>query len=227
MDKLGSKRTCLNEFFDVPCRYILRIQYIGCTLPCQGRGTGSIPVIRSMLFGLFSKITREKTLSEKIANSDAGVYLYILFPIAVAFLLTFGGARLISHFDPGFFIHIVPGLHIHHYSYGVFVLAMAGYVALVNNSPRDRYLTSLLYGMGLGLVFDEFGLWLRLSDASAARWSYDGVVVLIAFFILMISAESGIRMWNRHFAKKTAREAAQKEPVLDLEEDLLEVPPTP
>jgi len=176
-----------------------------------------------MFFGIFSKITREKTLSEKIANSDAGVYLYILFPIAVAFLITFGGARLISHLRPDFFVKIVPGLHIHHYSYGVFVLAMAGYIALVNDSPRDRYLTSLLYGTGLGLVFDEFGLWLRLSDESTARWSYDGVVVLIAFFILMISAESGMRVWDRHFSKKKA----EKEALLALEKNVFEVPPTP
>lgn len=176
-----------------------------------------------MLFGLFSKITREKTLSEKMANSDAGVYLYILFPIAVAFLLTFGGARLISHYHPDFFIKVVQDLHIHHYSYGVFVLAMAGYIALVNESPRDRYLTSLLYGLGLGLVFDEFGMWLRLTDETAARWSYDGVVVLIGFFILMISAESGMRVWNRHFGKKKPIIEAP----VDLKNDLFEVPPTP
>lgn len=155
-----------------------------------------------MIFSIFSKITRKDILTRKIIANDGGVYLYILFPIAVAFLITFGGARLLSHLRPDFFIKIIPGLHIHHFAYGIHVLALSGYLALVNDRPRNTYLISLLYGFGLGLAFDEFAIWLRLSDDSTARWSYDGVVVLIAFFLLLISAESGSKMWKRHFAKK-------------------------
>lgn len=155
-----------------------------------------------MLFSIFSKITQRDTLTKKIVAKDSGVYLYILFPITVAFLIAFTGARIISHLDPSFFLHIVKGVHVHHFAYGIIILAASGYLALINNDPRSKYLIALLHGLGLGLAFDEFGIWLRLSDNSSARFSYDGVIVLIAFFILMISAESGVRMWNRHFGKK-------------------------
>ncbi len=155
-----------------------------------------------MLFGIFSKITQRDALTKKITARDSGVYLYILFPITVAFLIAFTGSRIISHVDPTFFLHIVKGVHIHHFAYGILLLAASGYLALVNNSPRSKYLIALLHGLGLGLAFDEFGIWLRLSDNSSARFSYDGVVVLIAFFILMISAQSGSRVWRRHFGKK-------------------------
>lgn len=191
--------------------------------PCQGSEMGSTPITRSMLFGLFSKLTREKTLSEKMASSDAGVYLYMLFPIAVSFLITFGLSRLVSHLRPDFYVKLIPGLRIHHYSYGIFILAMAGYIALVNTSARDRYLTSLLYGVGLGLAFDEFGFWLRLTDESSARWSYDGLIVLVAFFILMVSAESGMQMWDRHFHKKPP----EKSLILASEKAPMEPPLTP
>jgi hypothetical protein len=77
--------------------------------------------------------------------------------------------------------------------------------------------------MALGLAFDEFGIWLRLSDASSARASYDGVVVLIAMFVLMISAESGSKMWVRHFSKKPA----QIGPISTLEKAVFEPPSTP
>ncbi len=126
----------------------------------------------------------------------------MLFPIAVAFLITFGGSRLISRINPNFYIQIVEGIHIHHFAYGIIVLAVSGYLALVSIKPRDKYLIALFHGLGLGLAFDEFGMWLWLTDDNAARWSYDGMLVLIAFFILMISAESGARVWNHHFGKK-------------------------
>ncbi len=157
-----------------------------------------------MLFSIFSRITQKKKLSEKIANKETDVYLYILFPIAVAFLITFSGARLLSHVAPWLFIPIL-GLHVHHYSYGFIILAVSGYLALVNYRPRDKYLISLLHGFGLGLSFDEFGLWLHLADNSVNRYSYDGVLILIGLFTLLISAESGSRAWRRHFARK-ARE---------------------
>ncbi len=147
----------------------------------------------------------------------------MLFPIAIAFLIAFMAARIISHVDPLFFIHIVPGLHIHHFAYGILLMAASGYLALVNSSARSRYLIALLHGFGMGLAFDEFGIWLRLSDTSAARFSYDGVVVIIAFFFLMISAESGMRMWDRHFGKKLD----ETDSVLSPKETVLEEPPTP
>src|SRR3989338_3996039 len=144
-----------------------------------------------MLFSIFLKITRKAVVTERL-KKDESVYFYLLFPIAVAFLITFGGARLISHYAPHFFIPIIPELRIHHYSYGFMILAASGYLALANNRPRDTYLISLLHGFGLGLAFDEFGIWLRLDDGSAARNSYDGVIVLLGLFLLIISAESGV-----------------------------------
>ena len=180
----------------------MRVKYIGFTFPCQGKKRSSTLLTRSVLFGIFSKITRREVLTKKITTNGKGVYLYILFPIAVAFLITFGGARILSYLYPNFFIQIITDLRIHHFAYGVLVLAGSGYLALVNNGPRVKYLIALLHGFGLGLAFDEFGIWLRLSDHSSARWSYDGLIVLIAFFILMISAESGAQAWDRHFGKK-------------------------
>lgn len=175
-----------------------------------------------MLFSIFSKITRRDTLTQKIETGAAGVYLYILFPITVTFILTFITARIISRLDPRFFIHIVPNLHIHHFAYGIILMTVSGYLALVNESPKIRYLVALLYGIALGLTFDEFGFWLKLSDSNSARWSYDGAVVLGALFILMLSAESGIRMWQKHFSRKQL----EIEAVSALEKTILEPPAT-
>ncbi len=60
-----------------------------------------------MLFGVFSKITQKDALTKKIVTRDSGIYLYILFPIAVAFLITFIGARIISYINPDLSIPIL------------------------------------------------------------------------------------------------------------------------
>ncbi len=178
-----------------------------------------------MLFSFFSKITWKQTISDRM-EKDQPIYLYLLFPIAFAFLLTFSGARLISHYNPLFFLHIVPGLHIHHYSYGFLVLAASGYLALVNNSAHDTYLISLLHGFGLGLAFDEFGIWLRLSEESTARFSYDGVVILAGLFFLIISAEAGVKAWKVHVLKKPAR-SSKKQTIITQKETVIETLDTP
>jgi len=170
------------------------------------------------MFKFFSKTT-----TEKIANSDNGAYLYILFPITVVFLLTLTATRLVSNFFPNFFFTLWTESHIHHYSYGIIILVIAGYLALSNNSPRSRYVISMFYGLGLGFVFDEFGMWFHLQDDLVTRLSYDGVIVLIALFILMISAESGVHIWKRHFGKKTDGIG----PILSQKDDHIDPPATP
>lgn len=90
-----------------------------------------------------------------------------------------------------------PGVHIHHFTYGVFVMAAAGYLALIFNGPKAKYLIALLLGMGIGLAFDEFGMWLKLRDDEITRWSYDGFNIVIGFFFLLLSARGGIKLFKR------------------------------
>lgn len=135
----------------------------------------------------------KENIREKIIHHEPGLYVAIIFPIAIAFILTFVVARLLSHLAPNLFLELSSGLHVHHFTYGFFILAVAGYMALVFNGPRAKYLIALLFGMGLGLAFDEFGMWLRLRDDDPVRWSYDGFNVVIGVIFLVISARSGVR----------------------------------
>lgn len=133
-------------------------------------------------------------IAEKVKDDQSGLYIYLLFPIAFAFLLTFGGARLISYYHPGFFVELY-NHHIHHYAWGIIILTVAGYLALVfDDAPRAKYLISLLYGFGAGLAFDEFGIWLKLSDRDPDRWSYDGLLLVVALIFIVVSAKPGVRM---------------------------------
>lgn len=133
-------------------------------------------------------------IRSRVERRQPGLYVYLMFPIAVAFLLTFVGARIVSHLAPELYLPIAPGLRIHHFAYGFFVLALSGYLALIFDGPRAKYLISLFHGFGLGLSFDEFGMWMRFKDDDITRWSYDGLIVIAGLFLLILSAKTGIKM---------------------------------
>src|SRR3989344_5386606 len=146
------------------------------------------------MLGIFSKITGKNIIHKKIENSEAGLYFYLVFPITFAFLLTFIGARIISLLAPNFYLIGLAVGHVHHYVYGFFVLAISGYLALIFNGPRAKYLISLLHGLGLGLAFDQFAFWLKLTDDDPARWNYDGFLIVMGLFFFIISAKRGFQM---------------------------------
>ena len=141
---------------------------------------------------IFSKM--KKSIRQKVIHHEHGLYLYLIFPIAVVFLLTFVGARIISNIAPDLYIPWSSNIRVHHFAYGFFILAASGYLALVFSGPRAKYLISLFHGFGLGLSFDEFGIWLRLSDTDPARWSYDGFLIIVGVILLIISAKPGVKV---------------------------------
>ena len=133
------------------------------------------------------------SIHDRVINEKPGLYFYLVFPMAVAFLATFITARVISFFVPSLGVFL-GDIRIHHFVWGIFVLSISGYLALVFTGSKAKYLISLLHGFGLGLAFDEFAFWLRLADDDPARWSYDGFLIIMGLFFLIISARRGVKM---------------------------------
>ena len=104
--------------------------------------------------------------------------------VAAAFILTAAGARLFSLVLPWVHWEPIPGLHIHHYVYGIFILTAAGYLALVFKSDRATLWIALLYGLGVGLTFDEFGMWLNPPFQRGVRWSTNGLTIVIVALVM-------------------------------------------
>lgn len=137
------------------------------------------------------------SIHRRVENGEPGLYIYLTFPILVFFLLTFVGSRIISYTIPQVYLELSPGLHIHHFTYGFFVLATAGYLALIFSGPKAKYYIASLLGIGLGLAFDEFAMWIRLSDEDPARWSYDGFTIVILVFLTIILIKPGVKTMKR------------------------------
>ena len=80
----------------------------------------------------------------------------------------------------------VGGTHIHHLVWGILLLVICGYLGAVAgiDSQPWRYVVVVLFGVGAGLTFDEFALWLNLRDVyweKEGRRSIDAVIVVALF----------------------------------------------
>src|SRR2546426_10129648 len=103
--------------------------------------------------------------------------------VLLSLLLTFIAARVVSvlmmlHRMPDIYLH-VRDTHIHHLNYGIFLLAGVGAYLLFSPGPVAPA-AAVIYGIGLGLTFDEFGMWLHLNGDYWQRASFDAVIVLAA-----------------------------------------------
>ena len=87
--------------------------------------------------------------------------------ILVPFILTFISSRvlvflIVARRVPDLYLHL-GGTHVHHLNYGIFLLAAVGaYLLPARSNARILRGVAAVYGVGLALTFDEFGLWFHL-----------------------------------------------------------------
>lgn len=108
----------------------------------------------------------------------------IPFLIFFWFLVTFAVSRVYVyavHVDwiPNMYLD-VKGVHVHHLNYGIFLMSVIGFVALAFQSFTTKHVHGIatIFGIALGLAYDEFSLWLLLEDNYWARHSYDAVLII-------------------------------------------------
>ncbi|MFH8411510.1 hypothetical protein ACH4FX_43170, partial [Streptomyces sp. NPDC018019] len=75
------------------------------------------------------------------------------------------------------------GVHLHHYVWGILLLAVVGAASLAERSARARAWLGLAYGVGLALVVDEAALLISLEDV---YWDTEGGIS-IALAIALIA----------------------------------------
>ena len=107
------------------------------------------------------------------------------FWMLVGFLPTFVVARTLVALDPNLFLHI-HGTHVHQFTYGIIVLAIMGFVAIVSGEHPYRPWIAIGYGVGLALSFDEFGMWVRLTDNYNLEQSENIMVAILVFFVTVV-----------------------------------------
>src|SRR5215469_1968429 len=120
------------------------------------------------------------------------------------FILTFVLSRvcvflIMSKSIPNFYFFL-KGTHVHHLNYGIFLLAaVCGFSVFRRPEGRAAEITALMYGVAMGLTFDEFGMWLHLGGSYWQRASVDAVIVVSAFFALVGFARTLKKFESHHF----------------------------
>jgi hypothetical protein len=110
-----------------------------------------------------------------------------------AFVITFIVARILVYLImagqvPDLYMH-VGGTHIHHLNYGIFLLSAIGaYLLFYRPTGGRATAAAVAYGIGLGLTFDEFGMWLHLGGGYWQRASFDAIVVVAGLLGLIAEA---------------------------------------
>lgn len=76
---------------------------------------------------------------------------------------------------------VIQGYHVHHLVFGFLVLAAVGWVAIFHRDANRRWLAAL-YGVGMGVFVDEWGLLMTWGDYYA-RSSWFMAVLFLAILI--------------------------------------------
>ncbi len=138
-----------------------------------------------------------------------------LFLSSLAFFVTFGVVRLITHAiraGVGPFHDVGMGdTHVHHLVWGILLLLLVGYLWLIQIGTGDEHSSlflsrtaSILYGVGAALTLDEFALWLHLQDV---YWERQGRASVDA--VLLFGALLSAGFWGGPFLRAVARELGQ------------------
>ena len=138
----------------------------------------------------------EHTIHKETAHRLARITLF-------GFIVTFVLSRMFVFLIMAQLIHnfyfFMGNTHVHHLNYGIFLLsAVCGYSVFRRPVGRTAELVALLYGVAMGLTFDEFGMWLHLGGSYWQRASVDAVIVVSAAFAFVGFARSIRRFETRH-----------------------------
>jgi tellurite resistance protein TehA-like permease len=102
----------------------------------------------------------------------------------VSFILSFIAARSFTYFYPDVVL-VSGGFHIHHFWFGMVLLAVGGWLGISYNQKEIDRLAAIIYGVGGGLIADEVGLLLTFGNYySGLTWTF--MIVLLSFVSTLI-----------------------------------------
>lgn len=111
----------------------------------------------------------------------------------VSFIASFTIARAFTSLYPKIFWEF-SGYHIHHFWYGLAMLAVGGWLGISAENERLNRVAAILFGAGGGLIGDEVGLLLTLE--SEGYWAEITYTIVIMFLALASTTALTIRYYK-------------------------------
>jgi len=104
----------------------------------------------------------------------------------ISFTASFMIARIFTTLYPNTVL-VGGGIHIHHFWYGLAMLAIGGWLGISIENERINRVAAILFGAGGGLIGDEVGLLLTLeSESYWAEITYTFVIMFLTFTSTLI-----------------------------------------
>lgn len=103
-------------------------------------------------------------------------HAYYSIPVFIGFLVTYLLIQLLTRLFPDFGF-TAKGYRIHHYTYGIVLLLIFGYIGLWTRSMKMKYFCALAHGVGAAFIIDEAFMWFTLNEGPGYQ-DYD-----LAFFV--------------------------------------------
>ncbi len=113
----------------------------------------------------------------------------ILFTFIIAFLVARASVVLLDVPVNHAYQLWIKGYRVHHFFFGIGLLVIGGWLGHIQYGRLITRISAALYGIGAGLVVDEFGLLLTFGDYWAAQ-SYIFFVIISLLFLIMLLLEA-------------------------------------
>lgn len=120
---------------------------------------------------------------EMVDGSRSGAF-WLLLSLLITFLIVRGITRRIRSENEGLLRDLtLGGIHIHHLVYGIAITLVAGFLEFRFQPEAPWFeLLAIAFGIGAGLMLDEFALSLYMKDvywADQGRTSVDAVLIAL------------------------------------------------
>jgi len=103
--------------------------------------------------------------------------------LVVGAILHFGLEHELFALVPG---HDPNPMHVHHFNYGLVLVGVSGITALFPVGRRALRALAFLFGVGCGLVFDEFAIFWNLDPEYAQRLSLVAAALMAALLVQVV-----------------------------------------
>ncbi len=113
------------------------------------------------------ELKKDRTIPFIITSSYLLSFLFIRVAVIIAGSVQSPASQAAKAGELRFYVGtnvILFGYHIHHLTFGIILIALAGWFAIVGSRYFGRRDLALMYGIGMGLFMDEVGMLLSWGD---------------------------------------------------------------
>ncbi|MGD0027940.1 MAG: hypothetical protein ABSC91_03265 [Candidatus Bathyarchaeia archaeon] len=118
------------------------------------------------------------------AAEKVGSRITLSIVAIISFIASFLVARAFTILRPHTMLKI-GGYHIHHFWYGIALLAIGGWLGISYKSERISRLAAILYGAGGGIYGDEVGLQLTPTGNYWTGITYTLIIIFLTIVLLI------------------------------------------